>query len=48
MTEYTFSAEFMKILPPATNFGEAWEKFVHNSSSGRIQRSHDNEAWAAR
>ncbi len=23
--QYTFSAEFLKILPPATNFGEAWE-----------------------
>jgi hypothetical protein len=22
---HTFSAEFLKILPPATNFGEAWE-----------------------
>ncbi len=23
--QYTFSVEFLKILPPATNFGEAWE-----------------------
>src|SRR5947208_2857223 len=22
---HSFSAEFLKILPPATNFGEAWE-----------------------
>lgn len=22
---YSFSAEFLKVLPPATNFGEAWE-----------------------
>ena len=28
--KYSFSAHFLKILPPATNFGDAWEDLCHD------------------